>query len=48
MKVHVHAGAQLVWLFYLPHFKSLPEPPALSTDDVLLRSRDAVTQGILE
>ncbi|CAL5225947.1 g8745 [Coccomyxa viridis] len=41
-------GAVLVWLFYLPHFKSLPEPPALSTDDVLLRSRDAVAQGILD
>lgn len=44
----MHAGACLVWLFYLPHFKSLPEPPALNTNDILLRSRDAVSQSVLE
>ncbi len=40
-------GAILVWLYYLPHFKTLPEPPAMSPEDVLLRSRDAVSASTL-
>lgn len=30
-------GAALVFLHYLPHFQTLPEPPAASPDDLLLR-----------
>jgi glycerol uptake facilitator protein len=33
-------GAVLVWLHYLPHFKTMPEPSALTPTDILLRSRD--------
>lgn len=36
-------GACLVWLHYLPHFKTIPEPPAKSLADALLRSRDYTT-----
>ena len=39
-----HAGALLVYIHFLPHFKSLPEPPAADDDEVLLRSRDAATR----
>lgn len=41
-------GAVLVWLFYLPHFKTCPEPAALNSEDVLLRSRDAVSTSALK
>lgn len=30
-------GACLVFLHYLPHFNTLPEPPAATADDLLLR-----------
>ena len=40
-------GACLVWLFYLPHFRTIPEPTALSPRDTLLRSRDAVSMSAL-
>ena len=40
-------GASLVWLFYLPHFKTIPEPTPLSPRDALLRSRDAESMSAL-
>lgn len=40
-------GAVLVWLHFLPHFKTVPEPPAIDDDDMLLRSRDALTPSAL-
>lgn len=40
-------GAVLVWLHYLPHFKNVPEPPADTPDDLLLRSRDALSPSAL-
>ncbi|KAI3431548.1 hypothetical protein D9Q98_004597 [Chlorella vulgaris] len=36
-------GACLVFLHYIPHFKTVPEPMPRNEDDVLLRSRDALT-----
>ena len=33
-----------VFVHFLPHFKTLPEPPAGNDDEVLLRSRDAATR----
>lgn len=29
-----------VWLNYVPHFKSIPEPPVSQPQELLLRSRD--------
>lgn len=40
-------GACLVFLHYLPHFNTLPEPPAATADDLLLRSRDALSPEAL-
>lgn len=40
-------GACLVWLHFLPHFKTIPEPPAEEEDDILLRSRDALSPTAL-
>ncbi|KAI7837871.1 hypothetical protein COHA_008358 [Chlorella ohadii] len=40
-------GACLVFLHYLPHFNTLPEPPASTTDELLLRSRDALSPEAL-
>lgn len=40
-------GAILVWLSFLPHFKTIPEPPSKSEDDLLLRSRDYMTPEAL-
>lgn len=34
------SGACLVWLHYLPHFKTIPEPPPDNAADALLRPRD--------
>lgn len=39
-------GAVLVWLHYLPHFKTVPEPPAVSKDDLLLRRWVACWAGM--
>ena len=36
-----------VWLHYLPHFKTVPEPLCLDADDLLLRTRDAMTPTAL-
>ena len=33
-------GACLVWIHYLPHFKTIPEPPPDNAADALLRPRD--------
>lgn len=41
------AGAVLVWLHFLPHFKTIPEPPSKSDDELLLRSRDAMSPEAL-
>ena len=35
-----HSGASLVWIHYLPHFKTIPEPPPENKDDGFLRRRD--------
>ncbi|KAL4444176.1 hypothetical protein ABPG75_011913 [Micractinium tetrahymenae] len=40
-------GACLVFLHYLPHFNTLPEPPAETPDELLLRSRDALSPEAL-
>ncbi|KAK2078693.1 hypothetical protein QBZ16_003533 [Prototheca wickerhamii] len=40
-------GAILVWLHFLPHFKTIPEPPSKSDDELLLRSRDAISPEAL-
>ncbi|KAL6784513.1 hypothetical protein ACKKBF_B02105 [Auxenochlorella protothecoides x Auxenochlorella symbiontica] len=40
-------GACLVWLHFLPHFKTIPEPPSKAVDDLLLRSRDAMSAEAL-
>ena len=41
-------GAVLVWIHHLPHFKCCPEPPAASSQSVLLRSRDALALNALD
>jgi glycerol uptake facilitator-like aquaporin len=41
-------GAVGVWVYYLPHFKSLPEPPSLAPEDDLLRRRDVMQQNALQ
>jgi len=38
-------GACLVSLHYLPHFTTLPEPPASTTDELLLRRHVGVGVG---
>ncbi|EFN52821.1 hypothetical protein CHLNCDRAFT_138510 [Chlorella variabilis] len=40
-------GACLVFLHYLPHFKTVPEPMASTADDMLLRTRDALSPEAL-
>lgn len=40
-------GACLVFLHYLPHFKTVPEPAASTADELLLRSRDALSPEAL-
>jgi hypothetical protein len=39
-------GAVFMWLTFLPHFKTVPEPPAAHGTDNLLRSRDALPQNV--
>lgn len=39
-------GAVLVWLLYLPHFKSVPEAPERD-DNMLLRSKDVLADNAL-
>ncbi|KDD76971.1 hypothetical protein H632_c51p0 [Helicosporidium sp. ATCC 50920] len=40
-------GAILVWLHFLPHFKSVPEPPPTEHVEWLLRSRDVLAPEAL-
>lgn len=40
-------GACLVFLHFLPHFKTVPEPMATTGDELLLRSRDALSPEAL-
>lgn len=40
-------GAVLVWLHFLPHFKTVPEPLPHDETDLLLRTRDALTPSAL-
>eukprot|EP00879_Flechtneria_rotunda_P012021 GHRR01012555.1.p1 GENE.GHRR01012555.1~~GHRR01012555.1.p1 ORF type:complete len:447 (+),score=108.93 GHRR01012555.1:2005-3345(+) len=41
-------GAALHWIHFLPHYKTLPEPPAESSDDSLLRRRDQLKSSALQ
>ena len=42
------SGAVLVWVFYLPHFLTVPEPPPKKEEDRLLRTRDDLGQNALQ
>lgn len=37
----------LHWIHFLPHYKTLPEPPAERAEDALLRRRDEYGQSAL-
>lgn len=41
-------GGILVWLQWLPHFKTVPEPPSPNRGDNLLRKRDELTKNAIE
>lgn len=41
-------GAVLVWVFYLPHFSTVPEPPPKKEEDRLLRTRDDLGPDALQ
>lgn len=38
----------LHWIHYLPHYKTLPEPPSMDKDDHLLRRRDTMKESALQ
>ncbi|CAD7698950.1 unnamed protein product [Ostreobium quekettii] len=40
-------GAVVVWLFYMPHFSTVPEPPPKKDEDRLLRTRDDLGDSAL-
>ena len=40
-------GSVLMWLAFLPHFKTVPEPPPDDEEETLLRSRDYVASPVL-
>ena len=40
-------GSMLMWLAFLPHFKTVPEPPPDDVEETLLRSRDYVASPVL-
>lgn len=48
----IYLGALLgslgVYIYHLPHFKTLPEPAPVNSEDALLRSRDAVSRNALK
>lgn len=46
--VHGAAGALLHWLHFLPHYKTVPEPPALDRTDNMLRRRDTLEESALQ
>ncbi len=41
-------GSLGVYVYHLPHFKTLPEPAPVNAEDALLRSRDAVSRNALK
>ena len=41
-------GSLGVYIYHLPHFKTLPEPAPVNAEDALLRSRDAVSRTALK
>ncbi len=41
-------GAVGTWMVWIPHFKTVPEPPAPSGDANLLRKRDALAKNAIE
>ena len=41
-------GSLGVYIYHLPHFKTLPEPAPVNAEDALLRSRDAVSRNALK
>eukprot|EP00878_Enallax_costatus_P005388 GHUV01005657.1.p1 GENE.GHUV01005657.1~~GHUV01005657.1.p1 ORF type:complete len:450 (+),score=58.99 GHUV01005657.1:486-1835(+) len=41
-------GAVLHWIHFLPHYKTLPEPPSMDKDDALLRRRDTMRESALQ
>jgi hypothetical protein len=41
-------GGVAVWLHWIPHFKTVPEPPAQNPADNLLRKRDALPKNAIE
>ena len=41
-------GAILTWLHWLPHFKTVPEPPCLNPGDMLLRKRDMLPSAAMQ
>ena len=41
-------GSFGVYVYHLPHFKTLPEPAPVNAEDALLRSRDAVSRNALK
>lgn len=40
-------AAILVWLHFLPHFKTVPTPPSLTAENILLRPADALSPSAL-
>ena len=40
-------GSVLMWLAFLPHFTTVPEPPPDDEEETLLRSRDYVASPVL-
>ena len=41
-------GGVATWLHWIPHFKTVPEPPAQNPADNLLRKRDALPKNAIE
>jgi hypothetical protein len=41
-------GAVLHWIHFLPHYKTVPEPPPDDGCDALLRQRDGLRQSALQ
>ena len=41
-------GSFGVYVYHLPHFKTLPEPAPVNAEDALLRSRDAISRNALK
>ena len=41
-------GAVATWLTWIPHFKTVPEPPAQNRADNLLRKRDTIPKAAID